>query len=55
MTRWLGLDIGGANVKAATVDRFAVSLPFALWKSPNQLHAAIGQLIGQAPDFDAVA
>ncbi len=55
MTRWLGLDIGGANVKAATVDRFAASLPFALWKSPNQLHAAIGQLIRQAPDFEAVA
>src|SRR5438034_403618 len=28
----LGLDIGGANLKAATPDKRAVSVPFALWK-----------------------
>ena len=27
----LGLDIGGANLKAATAEPRAVSVPFALW------------------------
>lgn len=45
----LGLDIGGANLKAATADQRAVSVSFALWKQPNQLPAALAELVGQFP------
>jgi probable H4MPT-linked C1 transfer pathway protein len=33
----LGLDIGGANIKAATSDGQSEQLPFAIWKSPQLL------------------
>ncbi|MFN9082507.1 MAG: hydantoinase/oxoprolinase family protein [Planctomyces sp.] len=33
----LGLDIGGANIKAATSDGLSEQLPFAIWKSPQLL------------------
>ncbi len=33
----LGLDIGGANIKAASSDGNSEQLPFAIWKSPEQL------------------
>ena len=33
----LGLDIGGANLKAATADRHAITVPFPLWKQPDKL------------------
>ena len=43
----LGLDIGGANLKAATADKRAVSVPFPLWKQPEKLPAALGELVAQ--------
>ncbi len=43
----LGLDIGGANLKAATPDKRAVAVPFPLWKHPEKLPAALGELIAQ--------
>ena len=36
MNEWIGLDIGGANIKIAGAT-YAVCLPFALWKHPDQL------------------
>ena len=51
----LGLDIGGANLKAATVDKRAVSVPFALWKQPDKLPAALAELMGQFPDAEELA
>ncbi len=51
----LGLDIGGANLKAATVDKRAVSVPFALWKQPDKLPAALADLVGQFPDAEELA
>src|SRR5262245_43728627 len=33
----IGLDIGGANLKAATSGGRALSRPFALWKHPERL------------------
>jgi (4-(4-[2-(gamma-L-glutamylamino)ethyl]phenoxymethyl)furan-2-yl)methanamine synthase len=49
----LGLDIGGANLKAATPNPNGrgVSLPFPLWKQPDRLPAALAELIAQ---FDGV-
>ena len=51
----LGLDIGGANLKAATADKRAVSVPFALWKQPDKLPAALADLVGQFPDAEELA
>lgn len=45
----LGLDIGGANLKAATVDGWAKSIPFALWQNPDGLANALRGLIVAAP------
>lgn len=53
----LGLDIGGANLKAAhsQVAEAARTLPFALWKDPGGLTAALGDLIAGMPEFDQLA
>ena len=55
MSTILGLDIGGANLKAATPDGRAVSVPFALWKHPEKLPAALGELVAQFPDAEEFA
>jgi (4-(4-[2-(gamma-L-glutamylamino)ethyl]phenoxymethyl)furan-2-yl)methanamine synthase len=47
---WLGLDIGGANIKIAFVPLHAAlpsesnSIPFALWKNPEQLGSTLAEL-----------
>lgn len=51
----LGLDIGGANIKAATAAGWAKSVPFPLWKSPETLADALSSLIQQAGSVDALA
>ncbi|HVK16749.1 MAG TPA: hypothetical protein VM533_07350, partial [Fimbriiglobus sp.] len=51
----LGLDIGGANLKAATADKRAVSVPFPLWKQPDKLLTALAELVGQFPDVEEFA
>ncbi len=53
--RWLALDIGGANVKAAHSEGPARSVPFALWKSPDDLPRVLAELAGTLPAFDRVA
>ena len=51
----LGLDVGGANLKAAHTGGEAVTTPFALWKQPDQLAAALADLVAGLPGFDALA
>src|SRR5881392_4143690 len=67
----LGLDIGGANLKAATPDKpgggargdpaggsphpRAVSVPFPLWKQPDKLPAALAELVKKFPDAEELA
>jgi probable H4MPT-linked C1 transfer pathway protein len=51
----LGLDIGGANLKAATPDKRAASVPFALWKQPDRLPAALAELVARFPDAEELA
>ncbi len=41
----IGLDIGGANLKAATSGGAARSQPFELWKRPEQLGEALVHLL----------
>lgn len=51
----LGLDIGGANLKAATAGRHAVSVPFALWKNPDKLPERLAALVASFPDAEELA
>jgi (4-(4-[2-(gamma-L-glutamylamino)ethyl]phenoxymethyl)furan-2-yl)methanamine synthase len=51
----LGLDIGGANLKAATADKRAISVPFPLWKQPDKLPAALAELVAKFPDAEELA
>lgn len=51
----LGLDIGGANLKAAIVDGAAVSFPFDLWREPDQLSQRLAELSQRFPSFDELA
>ena len=53
--KWLALDIGGANLKAADGEGFAVSQPFPLWENPGQLTDALRALIALVPRADHVA
>lgn len=55
MTRWLGVDVGGANLKVADGEGFANSVPFELWRQPDGLAEALRELLAQAPPFDALA
>ncbi|MCA9071295.1 MAG: hypothetical protein KDA84_20345, partial [Planctomycetaceae bacterium] len=55
MTRFLGLDIGGANLKISDGETRAKSLPFALWKYPENLSATLKALIAEFPAPDGFA
>jgi (4-(4-[2-(gamma-L-glutamylamino)ethyl]phenoxymethyl)furan-2-yl)methanamine synthase len=52
---WLALDIGGANLKAADGLGWTGSRPFALWREPEKLSAALADLLGSAPAAERVA
>lgn len=39
----LGIDIGGANVKAATGTQATVALPFAMWRDWQSLHRCLAR------------
>lgn len=54
-TTILGLDVGGANVKAATADGRAWNEPFALWKDPDGLTAVLAELLTRFPDATHLA
>jgi probable H4MPT-linked C1 transfer pathway protein len=55
MSAVLGLDIGGANLKAAHTDGTARSVPFALWRNPHGLADALRHLVGAMPRADRLA
>ncbi len=46
---WLGLDVGGANLKLADGCGWAASRAFPLWRQPDRLPAAIAELLAEAP------
>lgn len=50
----IGLDIGGANLKAATASGSAVSVPFELWRHPDGLAAQLVALCEQWLDIPTV-
>ncbi|HZZ78630.1 MAG TPA: hydantoinase/oxoprolinase family protein [Gemmataceae bacterium] len=51
----LGLDIGGANLKAAHTNGAARSVPFALWKNPGGLTAELRRLMDTMPAHERIA
>lgn len=55
MANWIGIDVGGANLKVADSHGFATSLPFELWNRREELGEVIRTLLTSAPKWDAVA
>jgi probable H4MPT-linked C1 transfer pathway protein len=51
---WLGIDVGGANLKVADGATFAATHPFALWKQPDDLPLRLRQVIAESPPCDHV-
>ena len=51
----VGLDIGGANLKAADGLGAAVTVPFALWKRPHDLASALNSLLAELPPAGQLA
>jgi hypothetical protein len=51
----VGLDIGGANLKAADAEGHAITRPFAVWKNPDRLAAEIDALLAGFPSPHAIA
>lgn len=51
----LGLDIGGANLKAATNTRQSCSVPFALWRQPEQLASQLAKILTHFPEVEEFA
>ena len=53
--RILGLDIGGANIKAADGFGHAISQPFAIWRHRDRLSDELVQVLQLFPETDCVA
>ena len=51
----LGLDIGGANIKAADSTGHTICRPFAIWKHPDQLSEQIASMCREFPDVHSLA
>jgi probable H4MPT-linked C1 transfer pathway protein len=53
--KWLAFDIGGANLKAADGEGFAVSQPFPMWENSRHLVDALRALVALVPRVSHVA
>ena len=54
MMKWLGIDIGGANLKVADGASFAASFAFEMWRHPEALVHRLRQLLAESPPCDHV-
>ncbi len=52
---WLGIDIGGANLKVANATGYAASRAFPLWKHPDQLAGELATLLEATPTAENIA
>ncbi|MEZ6068219.1 MAG: hydantoinase/oxoprolinase family protein [Planctomycetaceae bacterium] len=52
---WLGLDIGGANLKASDGQRRSVSRPFPIWTNRDALTDELRTLLANWPDDSGLA
>jgi probable H4MPT-linked C1 transfer pathway protein len=53
--RVIGLDIGGANLKASDGESLSLSQPLALWNAPERLSQALGELLRNFGQYHALA
>jgi (4-(4-[2-(gamma-L-glutamylamino)ethyl]phenoxymethyl)furan-2-yl)methanamine synthase len=53
--RVIGLDIGGANLKASDGERHSLSRAFALWQHPEQLEPQLRSLLQDLPPAQHLA
>ena len=53
--KWLALDVGGANLKAANGRGFAISVPFPLWSQRRELPDALRKLVDASPPAERLA
>jgi len=53
--RWIALDIGGANIKVAHGGGLARTVPFEVWKRPDELSQAIATAVAAFPICDRAA
>jgi probable H4MPT-linked C1 transfer pathway protein len=51
----LGLDIGGANIKAATETAAALSVPLEIWRSPDRLVDTLVPIMDRFADAEMLA
>ena len=51
----LGLDIGGANIKASDGHDHSLSRPFAIWKHPERLATELATIVEQFSAADHIA
>lgn len=51
----VGLDVGGAHVKAANTVGVAISRPFAVWREPERLTEVLREVLASFDSFDLVA
>ena len=52
---WIALDIGGANIKVAHGGGQARSVPFEVWKRPDELASVLSAAVATLPESDCVA
>jgi probable H4MPT-linked C1 transfer pathway protein len=52
---WIAFDVGGANIKAAHSNGEGRTLPFELWKRPDELSSVLGALAAAISPCDRVA
>lgn len=52
---WLGLDIGGAHIKLANTQRFALTYALPLWRDKNRLENELRMLLAEAPPSKHIA
>ena len=53
--RIVGLDIGGANIKAADERGQTLSRPFAIWRHPERLTEEVQAILQNYPGCDQIA
>ena len=52
---WLALDIGGAHIKLANTEKYALTYAMPLWRDKNRLSNELRMLLAEAPPCDHVA
>jgi probable H4MPT-linked C1 transfer pathway protein len=52
---WAAFDVGGANLKAAHSGGMVRTVPFELWRRPDDLAGRLASLAEQLPRFERVA